>query len=407
MGNAIFTKDASANWNRVRNVRWHDTTQFNRADAVFWDQLWGLIGTATYTNRDSGSNLLHPQIAVEGTKIYYAWLEVMFWDALHASWQLWTASMNTDGTGWTAVQRTIELEHGEDLEYMNMISVPGDKLYFVWNSSLAGAREQLWTGSLTFDLVTWNATQRTADALTYYYYPRLCSDGTNVYYVWMQSNNLATWVLGTGKLVIATDTFTKTTQATTEIIYWPQIAVNDGVLYYCYISIDTIPPATDSFWTATMNIDGTGFAESERLYSTTMATKINPYIGINDNTVYYMFHNSGQILVMNKYVIGGDFSYTYYASPNAVVYVQFQVFQNWIYFIGAIGSSYLYLSLCNKDDTERIYETNQGIISLYNALYVTDDYVYTVNMYVGAWDIYTGKVSSEITPIYKWNRVNI
>lgn len=48
----------------------------------------------------------NPQMVVNGNKIYYTWHEADGPNWRKARYQIWTAHMNVDGTGWEATQKT-------------------------------------------------------------------------------------------------------------------------------------------------------------------------------------------------------------------------------------------------------------------------------------------------------------
>lgn len=123
-----------------------------------------------------------PQFQIVGEKIYLAWRES---DGSH--FQIWTAVMNRDGTGWQAVKRTNTPydKHNPQLQ------VNEDKIYYAWHeadgSDFRKARYQVWTAHMNVDATGWHAIQRTFTPFDKYT-PQLQVGGDKVYYVWEESD---------------------------------------------------------------------------------------------------------------------------------------------------------------------------------------------------------------------------
>jgi len=72
---------------------------------------------------------------VRGNKIYYVWEES---DGKHR--QVWTASVNRNGTGWKAEKRTTS-PYGK---YDPQFQIIGNKIHYVWHED-HGPTEPIWS----------------------------------------------------------------------------------------------------------------------------------------------------------------------------------------------------------------------------------------------------------------------
>jgi len=124
----------------------------------------------------------NPQFQVDGGKIFFAWHGADGSDFQKARYQIWTAGMNIDGTGWQAIQRT-----GTPLDkYTPQLQVKDDKIYYVWEES-DGKYRQIWTASVKKDGTGWKSEKRTKSSYGKYD-PQLQIVGNKIYYVWHEDH---------------------------------------------------------------------------------------------------------------------------------------------------------------------------------------------------------------------------
>jgi uncharacterized pyridoxamine 5'-phosphate oxidase family protein len=124
----------------------------------------------------------NPQLLVDGTKIYYTWHEADGPDWKKAKYQIWTAEMNRDGSGWKAVQRTFNPFD----KYTPQLQIHGDKIYYVWEES-DGKYRQIWTAVSNKDGSGWKSQKRTISPYGKYD-PQFQIVGNKIYYVWHEDH---------------------------------------------------------------------------------------------------------------------------------------------------------------------------------------------------------------------------
>jgi hypothetical protein len=127
----------------------------------------------------------NPQLQVHEGIIYYTWHEADGPDWQKARYQIWTAHMNIDGTGWRAIQRTMA---GFD-KYTPQLQVAGGKIYYVWEESDRKHR-QIWTAVVNQDGTGWKAEKRTKSPYGKYD-PQFQIVGNKIYYVWHEDHGSA------------------------------------------------------------------------------------------------------------------------------------------------------------------------------------------------------------------------
>jgi hypothetical protein len=132
------------------------------------------------TNRPSDKH--NPQLQLNGRNIYYAWHEADGADFRKATYQIWTAQMNIDGTNWRETQRTNTAFD----KYTPQLEVNGDKIYYVWEES-DGKYRQIWTAAAKKDGTEWKAQKRTKSPYGKYD-PQLQVVGSKIYYVWHEDH---------------------------------------------------------------------------------------------------------------------------------------------------------------------------------------------------------------------------
>jgi hypothetical protein len=124
----------------------------------------------------------NPQFQIDGGRIYLAWHEADGPDWRKARYQIWTAVMNVDGTGWQVNQRTTA---GFD-KYTPQLQVTGGTIYYVWEES-DGKRRQIWTAVTNKDGMGWVPEKRTKSPYGKYD-PQFQIVGDKAYYVWHEDH---------------------------------------------------------------------------------------------------------------------------------------------------------------------------------------------------------------------------
>jgi hypothetical protein len=124
----------------------------------------------------------NPQLQVHRDKIYYAWHEADGSDYRKSRYQIWTAQMNIDETGWHAIRRTSTPFD----KYTPQLQVGGGTIYYIWEES-DGKHRQIWTASVNEDGTSWKAGKRTTSSFGKYD-PQLQIVGNKIYYVWHEDH---------------------------------------------------------------------------------------------------------------------------------------------------------------------------------------------------------------------------
>jgi hypothetical protein len=246
------------------------------SDSQIWTGEMNTDGTDwTATNRTTSADLGDPQLQVVGDKIYYVWTES---DGPY--WQIWTGEMNTDGTGWSATQRTTSAYY----KYDPQLQVVGDKIYYVWLEWDGYLDYQIWTGQMDTDGTGWSANQRTAGTHERHE-PQLQVVGNKIYYVWVEydGSDVQIW---TGKMNtngtgwVATQ---RTTSANNK--YEPQLQVVGDKIYYAWKGFVAFNP--EQIWTGEMNTNGTGWSEMQR--TTSIHYRDSPQLQVVGDKIYYVW----------------------------------------------------------------------------------------------------------------------
>jgi len=259
-----------------------------------------------------------PQLQVVGSKIYYAWYE---YDG--SKTQIWTASMDTDGTDWEADQRRTNAYN----KYAPQFQVVGTKIYYVWYEH-DGSDYQIWTASMDTDGTDWDDQQMTTSA-SGKYKPQLQVVGSKIYYIWYSGSQIWTATMDTDGT--DWDDQQMTTRAYTKLT--PQLQVVGSKIYYAWSEDDG---SKDQIWTATMDTDGTDWDDQQM--TTSAYDKYAPQFQVVGTKIYYIWHeNDGsknQIWTAEMDTDGADWSATK-RTTNAynTAYPQLQVVGSKIYYI--------------------------------------------------------------------------
>ena len=151
-------------------------------------QIWTAImkcdGTGWQAVKQTNSpyDKHNPQLYSDGGKIHYTWHQADGSDSRKARYQIWTAQMNIDGSGWQATQRT---ESPFD-KYTPKLQSFGDRIYYVWEES-DGKYRQIWTARVNKDGTGWESERRTQSSYGKYD-PQIQVVGKRIHYVWHEDH---------------------------------------------------------------------------------------------------------------------------------------------------------------------------------------------------------------------------
>lgn len=238
-------------------------------DPVSQEQIWtavmNLDGTGFVATERTNTNIdkRGPYLQVVGNKIYYVWRE----KTGAGEYSIWTAVMNTDGTGWSANKRqviTLDGTHGV-LAWIVRQHVVGSKIYYIWTEH-DGADYEIWTAVMNIDGSDWTATKRRTSPhdirwVTLYVY------GNNIYYAWYEEDDAGLSQIWTG--MMGTDGTNWTATKRTEGDWWLyniELAASGNTVYYACTRVKSAI-SQSQVWTAEMNVDGTGWELTQRTSS--------------------------------------------------------------------------------------------------------------------------------------------
>lgn len=220
---------------------------------------------------DYSSN--NPQLQIVDSKIYY-----VFNSSDGDNTQIWTAEMNTDGSGWNATQRTFTAYNSS----LPKLQVVDNKIYYVY-SEHDGSNWQIWTAELNLINNNWDATKRTTSG-----FDKVGAEfdisGTDIYYVWQEHDTSGKRQIWTAKLDLNTDVFT--TDKKTDTAYdnhTPQIQSYNEKIYYVWR--DQRSGGNSHIFTAVMNTDGSEWTATQK--TITDYSRANPQLQVVSDKIYY------------------------------------------------------------------------------------------------------------------------
>jgi hypothetical protein len=315
----------------------------------------------TATKRTSADWHIYPQLQVVGDKIYYVWEAGP--EGVGTP-QIWTATMNTDGTDWSATWRTTSA----DLKGTPQLQVVGDKIYYVWDEWDDNCVSQIWTATMNTDGTDWSANKRTTST-DGKYNPQLQVVGDKIYYV------LYGWDDGSVSIWTATMNTDGTGWSATERItstynkWGPQLQVVGDKIYYVWNGYDDVGV---QIWTATMNTDGTDWSTTKRTTSTYY--KRNPQLQVVGDKIHYVWwedDNNGktQIWTSTMNTDGTDWSTTKRTTSTYHKRTpQLQVVSDKIYYVwdedDSNGKTQIWTATMNTDGTD--WSTTKRTTSTYD-----------------------------------------
>ncbi|MEW6096618.1 MAG: hypothetical protein AB1567_08845 [bacterium] len=238
-------------------------------------QIWTAIANTDGTNltttqrTSGGKDKFYPQLQVFENKVYFVWQEKDASDV----YQIWTAVMNLDGTGWTATQRT---SGGTYNRSCPQFQVTTDKIYFVYEENAA-----IWTATMNLDDTNWVATQRISSG-SGMDRPQLQVATDKIYYIWSELTG------GWYQIFIATTNLDgsywnkQQITTTTGDKYKIQFQIKDNLIYLVWQ--DALSNA--DIWTGQMDTNYQNWIEKER---TSTANNEYPQFQVVENKVYFVW----------------------------------------------------------------------------------------------------------------------
>jgi hypothetical protein len=181
----------------VDNKIYYAWNEFDGKHRQIWTAEMNIDGTGWKALKRTSTQFdkFEPQLQVLGDKIYFVWRES---DGSH--FQVWTAVMNRDETGWQAVKQTSSPQDKHNPQFQ----INGGRIYLTWHEAdgpdWRKARYQIWTATMNMDGKGWQAIQRTATPFDKYT-PQFQVHGEKIYYVWEESDGKyrQIWTAVTGK----------------------------------------------------------------------------------------------------------------------------------------------------------------------------------------------------------------
>jgi hypothetical protein len=225
---------------------------------------------------DSAYNKIGPQLQLVGSKIYYVWYE-----GDGSNEQIWTAKMNTDGTEWSATKRTDSAYN----KWWPQFQVVENKIYYVWTETVDDSYDsdsQIWTAEMNTDGTGWSATERTDSA-----YSKMCPQlqvvDNKIYYIWTEEDDSSNYQIWTAEMNTNGTGWAATKRTTSAYDKWgSQLQVVVSKIYYLWAEDDP-----NQIWTGEMNTDGTGWAATKRTDSA--VDKCAPQFQVVENKIHYVW----------------------------------------------------------------------------------------------------------------------
>ncbi len=277
-----------------------------------YDQIWtaemNIDGTGWSSTKRTTSNYYKhcPQLVLDSSnnKLYYVWQEL---DASF-NYQIWTAEMNIDGTGWSETKQTTSAYSKENPELV--LDSTNNKLYYVWQESDGAGKYQIWTAEMNTNQTGWLATKRTTSNYLKYV-PHLILDSTNnkLYYVWHEKDGAGKNQIWTAEMN-TNGTGWAATQRTTSAYdkLNPQLVLDstNNKLHYVWQEYDV--SFKWQIWTAEMNTDGSGWAATQR--TTSASDKLNPQLVLDGSNgqIHYIWKDDSNKLFVAVYTLGPGLS---------------------------------------------------------------------------------------------------
>ena len=219
--------------------------------------------SANQVNLGSGGTPNNVNLKVAGSTCYYAFLK----EDGNSTRQLWFASMDVDGSGYTATKLTSAASHIGLTPPKALDIIVGTKAYICYSLDVAGYN-QMHLGMCDLDGTNWSSVQLTTTSHDYGA-GQIELDGTFVRYVHRQDYKAGffdAWEIHTANSDLAGGSFSTTRRTTgaNHTQYWGVpvgIEVNDGLIHYT--AEHWYANSTANMATMSMTTGGTGWAVVE------------------------------------------------------------------------------------------------------------------------------------------------
>jgi hypothetical protein len=218
-----------------------------------------------------------PQFQISGNKAYYVWHE---YDGPFR--QIFTAEMNTDGTGWKAEKRT----SGQFDKVFPQLQVVENRIYYVRQQPDATKNRQIWTMEMNIDGTGWKEVQRTNTPFDKQF-PQLQVVDKRIYYTWNESDGKYRQIWTAEMNLDGTGWRAMKRTSTSFDKFEPQLQVTDDKIYFAWREFDG---SHFQIWTGVMNRDGTGWQAGKRTHSP--YDKHNPQFQISGGRIYLTWHEA-------------------------------------------------------------------------------------------------------------------
>ena len=255
-----------------------------------WTASMNTDGTGWSAAKRTTTNYIsyNPQLVLDSAnnKLYYTYYES---DGTH--WQIWTASMNTDGTGWSAAKRTTTSYNSYDPQLV--LDSANNKLHYTYlEYDEDNGYNQIWTASMNTDGTGWSAAKRTTTSYNSVL-PQLVLDTANnkLYYIYYEYDGTYYQIWTASMNTDGTGWSAAKRTTTSYNSYYSQLVLDsaNNKLYYTYYESDG---SYAQIWTASMNTDGTGWSAAKR--TTTSYNSYDPQLVLDsaNNKLYYTYYES-------------------------------------------------------------------------------------------------------------------
>ena len=252
--------------------------------ASFLDLPWSMAQRTTTQELRYSSDFVLDQ---KEKRLHYIWMEHDV--NTNNKRQIWTASMNIDGTDWKAVKRTTSVVG----KLWPQVVLDSDKnmLHYVWYQFASGGH-QIWTASMNTDGTGWNAAQRTT-RLARKYDPELVLNPAEnkIHYVWYEGDIYTETQIWTASMNIDGTGWKEEQQTTSHTNkHWTQILVDSSTRKIHYAWYENSSNNPSQIWTGSMNTDGTGWSAAQRTTGGRSKARVQFVLDRKHNKFHYMWY---------------------------------------------------------------------------------------------------------------------
>lgn len=262
---------------------------------VYWSSvIWSGVADVNLGSWDDKQRTklplsgLEPKLQIVGNRLFFQY----FGNDINGNWQIYTGTSGINSKGWVTTQRTFT-KSGYDVEQARNIQVVGDKVYYAFPMKDKNGKWQLWTATSNTDGSSWRALQETRNGGLI---PSFQVSGDKIYYIFL-SGGAKDNVRGDFKndVIIAYSNLDGSGWHEIRRIHnasWliAQLMVDKGTIYYSFSKRDSNGNA--HLWTGSVSTDGSSPRERQRTFGIGNATPAG--VQIVGNKVMYAFSASRQ-----------------------------------------------------------------------------------------------------------------